>query len=105
MGKVLHHIRERSYGAHAEMPSLKSLTFGSLAVSCALATASFAFYGVQVVYAALTFDGEGSLGHVGMFIAAGLFPLLAFFFGGCTYIAWRKLRHPPPPRRPPDEPV
>lgn len=77
------------------MPSPKSLIFGSLALACALATAFFTFFGVQLVYAALTFDGEGSLGHVGMFIAAGLFPLLAFFFGSCTYLAWRKVRRPP----------
>lgn len=57
-----------------------------------MAAAFFAFYGAQLVYAALTFDGEGSLGHVGMFIAAGLFPLLAFVFGGCTFLAWRKIR-------------
>lgn len=72
----------------------KSLVFGALALACALATAFFTYFGVQLVYAALTFDGEGSLGHVGMFIAAGLFPLLAFFFGGCTYLAWRKVRPP-----------
>jgi hypothetical protein len=74
--------------------------FGALAAGCALAATFFAFFGVQLVYAALTFDSEGSLGHVGMFVAAGLFPLLAFIFGGCTYLAWRKMRrppHPPPP--------
>lgn len=66
------------------------LFFRLLALLCGAATAFFAFYGVQLVYAAAAFDGEGSLGHVGMFIAAGLFPLLAFFFGGCTYLAWRR---------------
>lgn len=54
-----------------------------------VATAFFAFYGTQLVYAALTFEGEGSLGHVGMYIAAGLFPLLALLFGGLTFLAWR----------------
>jgi hypothetical protein len=77
------------------MSSLKILIYGALTAACALATAFFAFFGVQLVYAALTFEGEGSLGHVGMFIAAGLYPLLAFFFGGCTYLAWRKVRQPP----------
>jgi hypothetical protein len=77
------------------MPSFRVLLFGTIATVCALATTFFAFFGVQLVYAALTFHGEGSLGHVGMFIAAGLYPLLAFFFGGCTYLAWRKLRRPP----------
>ncbi len=79
------------------MPALKRLIFGSLALACALATAFFTFFGVRLVYAVLTFDGEGSLGHVGMFIAAGLYPLLAFFFGSCTYFAWRMLRRPPRP--------
>ena len=74
--------------------------FGSLTVLCGLATAFFTWFGVQLVYAALTFKGDGSLGHVGMFIAAGLYPLLAFFFAGCTYLAWRRFRPPPTPTPP-----
>lgn len=75
------------------------LFFGTLTFVCGLAAAFFTFFGVQLVYAALTFDGNGSLGHVGMFIAAGLFPLLALIFGACTYLAWRQARkssHSPP---------
>lgn len=77
------------------MSSAKTLLFGAITVGCALATGFFAFFGVQIVYAALTLEGEGSLGHVGLFIAAGLYPLLAFFFAGCTYLAWRAVRGPP----------
>ena len=77
------------------MVSPSRLLFAGLAAGCALLTAFFGFFGIRLVYAAVTFDGEGSLGHVGMFIAAGLYPLLAFFFGGCTYLAWRKSRKPP----------
>lgn len=83
-------------GAHdTAMASAKTLVFGAMAIACALATAFFTFFSVQLVYAALTFEGEGSLGHVGMFIGAGLYPLLAFFFAGCTYLAWRRVRRPP----------
>lgn len=64
-----------------------------MAIVCSLATLFFSFFGIRLIYAALTFKGEGSLGHVGMFIAAGLYPLLAFFFAGCTYLAWRSIRH------------
>jgi hypothetical protein len=73
---------------------MRKVTFMAVAVACALATLFFTWFGVQLVYEALTFDGEGSLGHVGMYIAAGLFPLLAFFFGGCTLLAWRSARRP-----------
>jgi hypothetical protein len=82
------------------LKALRPFVFGIILVACATATAFFAFFGVRLVYAVLTFEGEGSLGHVGMYIAAGLFPLLAFFFAGCTYLAWRQLgarpSSPPP---------
>jgi hypothetical protein len=39
----------------------------------AVAALFFGYYGVQLVYLATTFEGEGSLGHVGMYIAAILF--------------------------------
>jgi hypothetical protein len=74
------------------MTSAKALLFRLLAIACAAACAFFTFFGVQVVYASLTFEGEGSLGHVGMYIGAFVFPLLAFLFGGFTYLAWRKVR-------------
>lgn len=74
------------------MPGMKTLIFAVIASACAVATAFFAIFGVRIVYEVLTFEGEGSLGHVGLYIGAGLYPLLAFFFGGCTYLAWRKTR-------------
>ena len=77
------------------MPGMKTLIFGAIAAACAVATAFFAIFGVRIVYEVLTYDGEGSLGHVGLYIGAGLYPLLALFFGGCTYLAWRKTRPPP----------
>lgn len=84
------------------MATARTAFFGILVALCGLAAAFFTYFGVRLVYAALTFSGEGSLGHVGMFIAAGLFPLLAFFFGGCTFLAWRRLRRQPdaPPEQP-----
>ena len=72
--------------------SARALLFGTLMVLCAVATAFLGYFGVLLLYAAVTFDEEGSLGHVGMFIAAGLFPLLALFFGACTYLARRQFK-------------
>jgi hypothetical protein len=68
----------------------------SVAVACGLATAFFLWFGARSIHFALTFDGEGSLGHVGVYIAAYLFPLLALLFGGFTILAWKrfqKMRH------------
>lgn len=69
-------------------------------VVSAVTTLFFAYFGVQLVYHAVTFEGEGSLGHVGMYIAAGLYPLLGFLCGGITILAWRAFRRrragPPP---------
>lgn len=67
----------------------RRMIFGTLAVTLACATLFFAYYGVMLVHTAITFDGEGSLGHVGMYIAAGLFPALALICGALTYLAWR----------------
>lgn len=66
--------------------------FGALAAACGVATLFFGFYGILVIYDSLTFKGEGSLGHVGMYIAAFLFPVLAIVFAGATHIAWRQFR-------------
>jgi hypothetical protein len=60
-----------------------------VSVVCAGATLFFGYYGVRLVYTALTFEGEGSLGHVGLYIAAGLFPLGALICGALTYLAWK----------------
>lgn len=79
------------------MTRILTLLFGALMLLCGVATVFFVYFGVQLVYAALTFHGDGSLGHVGMFIAAGLYPLLGLFFAGCTYLAWRRVRRPPRP--------
>lgn len=79
------------------MMSIRTTVFSLAAGVCGAATAFFAFYGSILVYTALTFDGEGSLGHVGMYIAAGVYPLLAFLFGGFTFLAWRTARRRPPP--------
>jgi hypothetical protein len=83
------------------MRSPKSIVFAILAAVFALVTVFFTFFGVQLVYTALTFEGEGSLGHVGMYIAAVLYPLLALLFGGFAFLAWRKAfrgsPHAPPP--------
>lgn len=72
--------------------TLRSVVFTSIAALSAPVTLFFAYYGVRLIHAALTFTGEGSLGHVGMYIAAGLFPVLAIIFGSLTYFAWRAAR-------------
>jgi hypothetical protein len=74
------------------MPDRRTIVFSVIAFVCAIPTVFFAVYGVLLVHEALTFRGEGSLGHVGMYIAAGLFPLLALLFGGFTLLAWRRAR-------------
>jgi hypothetical protein len=60
---------------------------GGIGLIASMATLFFGYYGVFLVYESLTFHGEGSLGHVGMYIAAGLFPLLALLFGGIAWIS------------------
>ena len=73
---------------------------GGLAVIAAAATLFFGYFGVQLVYTAATFRGEGSLGHVGMYIAAVVYPVMALI---CGSVAWftgraarRRLRAQPP---------
>lgn len=68
---------------------MRRLGFRALAAVLAAATAFFGYYGGRLVDAALPFEGDGSLGHVGMYIAAGLIPFLAVVSGPCTYLAWR----------------
>lgn len=77
--------------------SARRVVFRLLAFVCAVPAAFFTYFGVGLVYTALTYEGEGSLGHVGMYIAAGLFPLLAILFGGFTYLAWRAAHRAGPP--------
>jgi len=86
------------------MRSPRTIFFATLAALFGILAAFFTFFGVQLVYAALTFEGEGSLGHVGMYIAALLFPLLAFLFAGFTYLAWRSAFRGPSRRAPPASP-
>lgn len=66
--------------------------FGGVAVIFGAATLFFAFFGVQLVYFALTYEGEGSLGHVGMYIGAFLYPLLGVICGGITWSAYGAAR-------------
>lgn len=61
----------------------------ALAAFSAATALFFGFYGVRLVYFALTYDGPGSLGHVGMYIAAGLFPVIAMVAGFVTYTSTR----------------
>lgn len=70
----------------------KRYFFTVIAALCGLIALFFAYFGVQLVYTAFTFTGEGSLGHVGMYIAAGLFPFLALVFAAFTYLAWGVVR-------------
>jgi hypothetical protein len=79
----------------------RKVIFASIAILCAGPTLFFSYYGARAAYMALTFQGEGSLGNVGVAIAAVLFPWLAILFGGFTFLAWqsarRSSRHEPPP--------
>lgn len=68
--------------------------YAAIAVVCASIAWFFGYFGTLLVYTALTFEGEGSLGHVGMYIAAGLFPFLALIFAAFTFLAWRAAYRP-----------
>lgn len=74
------------------MRTLALITLFSVAATSAAATIFFAYFGVRIVHAVVTFEGEGSLGHVGMYIAAGLYPLLALLCGWIALAAWRAFR-------------
>ena len=63
-----------------------------LAVIFGAATLFFVYFGVQIVYAVLTFEGEGSLGTVGLYIAAALYPVLAVICASMAYFAGRSAR-------------
>jgi hypothetical protein len=72
-----------------------------LAALLGAAALFFGYYGARLILAAATFEGEGSLGHVGMYIAAVLFPFLALVAAGLAIIAartgrrWRSIGQPP----------
>jgi hypothetical protein len=83
------------------MRSPKTIVFATIAVVFGSITAFFTFFGIQLIYAALTFEDEGTLGHVGMYIAAVLYPLLALLFAGFTFLTWRKAFRNPPEAPPP----
>lgn len=55
-----------------------------------------AYFSVRLVYEVLTFEGEGSLGHVGMTIAAVVYPVATLVAAGIAWIAgssgWRRWR-------------
>jgi hypothetical protein len=63
-----------------------------LAVIFGAATLFFVYFGVRIVYTAMTFEGEGSLGTVGLYIAAGLYPVLGVICGSMAYFAGRSAR-------------
>jgi hypothetical protein len=73
---------------------------GGLTVIAGAATLFFSYFGVQLLYTAATFRGEGSLGHVGMYIAAIVYPVMALVCGSITWFAFRaarrRLRAEPP---------
>lgn len=71
-----------------------SIIYAAIAAVCASIALFFGYFGAILAYTALTFKGEGSLGHVGMYIAAGLFPFLALIFAAFTYLAWRAAYRP-----------
>jgi hypothetical protein len=61
----------------------------TLAFVAAAGALFFGYYGVQLVYLAATFEGEGSLGHVGMYIAAIVFPFIALIAAAVAWISWK----------------
>jgi uncharacterized membrane protein len=71
------------------MNRLLTASIAAVAAFSAVVTVFFGFYGIRLVYFALTYDGPGSLGHVGMYIAAGLFPVIALVAGFISLKAWR----------------
>lgn len=74
------------------MTRMMGYVFGAVALCFGAATLFFTWFGVQLVYFALTYEGEGSLGHVGVYIGAFAFPLLAVICGGITWSSWRASR-------------
>lgn len=77
---------------HAGLARALGYLLAGIAVMAGLATLFFIWFGVQIVYFVLTDDGPGSLGHVGIYIGAFLYPLLAVIFGGITWSARRAAR-------------
>jgi hypothetical protein len=61
----------------------------TLSVAAAAVALFFGYYGVQLVYLALTFKGEGSLGRVGMYIAAILFPFIALIAAAIAQLSYK----------------
>ncbi|MEX2272796.1 MAG: hypothetical protein WD690_15090 [Vicinamibacterales bacterium] len=74
------------------MKKVLGYLLGGLAVIFGAATLFFAYFGVQIVYAALTFEGEGSLGTVGLYIAAVVYPVMAIICGSIAWAARRSAR-------------
>lgn len=73
---------------------LRRAMLGVLTLGSAGAFVFFAYFGAQLLWFAATYRGEGSLGHVGMYIGAVLFPLLALLFGGLTWLGIRAWQRP-----------
>lgn len=74
------------------MRRLFGYLFGAIALVFGVATLFFTYFGVQLIYVSLTYQGEGSLGHVGMYIAAFLYPVMAVICGGIAWSAWKAAR-------------
>ena len=74
------------------MKAVITLFFFVISAIFAIATLFFGYYGALLVHLAITFEGEGSLGHVGMYMGAVIFPFLALLCGAFTYLAWRTAR-------------
>jgi hypothetical protein len=65
---------------------------GGITILAGAATLFFGYFGVQLVYTAVKFQGEGSLGHVGMYIAAFVYPVMALICGSLAWFAGRAAR-------------
>jgi hypothetical protein len=79
--------------------ALAVLLLGIAAAAGAVA-AGLAYFSVRIIYAVATFRGEGSLGHVGMTIAAGVYPLATVLVAAVAWASgragWRRWHAGPP---------
>ena len=64
----------------------------AVAIVTAGATLFFAYFGVQLVYHALTADGEDPVGHIYVQVGAILYPLLGLVSGRIAFVSWRAFR-------------
>lgn len=64
-----------------------------VAVVAGASTLFFGYYGIRVIVHVVTYDGEGSLGRVSAWIAAGLFPVISLVSLAIAWTAWRAARN------------